>query len=169
MRPFELADAATVVPWLDSPGIGLPPGRARERWAERLLVDPRVRAWIAERPVGEAPVSTTTGSDPGSGGEQVAVGFARLDTGPDRIAELTVAVAPSWRRTGVGTDMLELITRVCQASRVRRLHAVVDPANRPAVGFFRDHGFEDCGQFGGSVRFVLWIHEADPQALEIES
>ncbi|MEC7584828.1 MAG: GNAT family N-acetyltransferase [Planctomycetota bacterium] len=168
LRPFDLSDATTVVPWLDSPGIGLPPGSARERWAERLLVDPRVQAWMAVRPSSGAMLARMTSPDADPGDELVEVGFVRLDTGPDRVAELTLAVAPLWRRTGIGNEILSLVLRRCQATRVRRLQAVVDPNNRPGIGFFRESGFEDSGQCGGAVRFVLWIHETDPHAIEIE-
>lgn len=149
LRPFRLADATTVVPWLDGPGIGLPPGTAGDRWAELLLANPRVRAWIACE--GEA-----------------QVGFVRLDTGPDRVAELTLAVAPQWRRRGMARRILDLVVRASRAGRLRRLYAVVDPGNAAALAFFRESAFEDCGVCAGSVRFVRWIHEADPKVLEID-
>src|SRR5262245_50929894 len=75
LRPFGLLDAATVAAWLDGPGLGLPAGPVGSRWAERLIADARVRAWVAV--VGHEPVA-----------------FVRLDVGPDRVAELTLAVAP---------------------------------------------------------------------------
>lgn len=123
---------------------------------------------MAVRPSSGATLARMNNPQADPKGQLVEVGFARLDTGPDRVAELTLAVAPLWRRTGIGNEMLSLVLRRCQASRIRRLHAVVDPNNRPALGFFRDYGFEDSGQCGGAVRFVLWIHEADPHAIEIE-
>ena len=112
LRPFELGDAAMVVPWLDAPGIGLPPGTARAQWAERLMVDPRVRAWIAE--------ATTAPTADGAEAPAEPVGFVRLDIGPDRIAELTVAVAQAWRRRGVGSHMLSLVRQACRQHRFRR-------------------------------------------------
>ena len=166
-----------VTPWLDGPGIGLPPGLARERWAERLLVDPRVSAWIAVAApaVAPGPAEDLAAGQPRSDSLPEAgqaapypVGFARLDTGPDRVAELTLAVAPRFRRCGMGTRILDLVAMQCMAMRVRRLYAVVDPKNAAALHFFGEAGFEDEGVCAGAVRFVRWIHEADPQALEIE-
>jgi ribosomal protein S18 acetylase RimI-like enzyme len=149
LRPFGVADATLVASWLDSPGIGLPPGNAATRWAERLVADPRVRAWVAVR-----------GTEP--------VGFVRLDVGPDRVAELTIAVSPVRRRQGIGTHLLQLLRHQAQQIRVRRLQAVVDPGNAAALSFFAESGFEEADDSGRTRTFVRWLHEADREVLELE-
>ena len=149
LRPFGVADATLVASWLDGPGLALPPGNAAARWAERLVADPRVRAWVAAR-----------GAEP--------VGFLRLDVGPDRVAELTIAVAPVRRRQGVGTRLLQLVLNQAQQLRVRRLQAIVDPANTAALSFFAENGFEEADGDGAVHTFVRWLHDADREALELE-
>lgn len=150
LRPFGLADATTVAPWLDGPGIGLPRGRARSCWAERLIADPKVCAWVALR-----------------GGDRVA--FVRLDIGPDRIAELTIAVASQRRRSGVGSAVLRQVLRQASSLRIRRVQAVVDPANGPALRFFGENAFDEVDSAGGGRMFVHWIHDVDLEVLEIEA
>lgn len=149
LRPFCLEDAGTVAPWLVGPGLSLPPGTARRQWAQRLVADERVEAWVAA-----------------VAGEPVA--FVRLDIGPDRIAELTLAVAPLWQRRGIGTATLAQVLTKAHRRRIRRLHAVVDLANAPALAFFSRVGFEDGSRVGDSIRFVRWLHEASREVLEIE-
>ena len=73
MRPFELADAAFVTPWLGESGLSAPPKNSA--WPERLLRDDRILAMVAHA----------------SG---VPAGGVRLDGGPDGIAEITIVVAP---------------------------------------------------------------------------
>ncbi len=149
LRSFVLADARTVAAYLDGPGLGVPVGRVGARWAERLIGDPRVQAWVAVR----------------SG---APVGFARLDVGPDRIAELTLAIASACRRNRVGTAVLGLVMQQARRLRVRRVQAVVDPANVPALAFFAENGFEEAEAPSAAKMFVRWIHDADREVLEIE-
>ncbi|MGE3174803.1 MAG: N-acetyltransferase family protein [Planctomycetota bacterium] len=149
LSPFGPADAPHVVAWLDGPGIGLPPGNVATRWAEQLVTDPRVHAWVARR--GDQPV-----------------GFGRLDVGPDRVAELTIAIAPALRRHGIGARVLRLVLERGQRLRVRRVQAIVDPANHAALAFFAENGFEEASGVGAARTFVRWIHEADRKVLEIE-
>jgi L-amino acid N-acyltransferase YncA len=150
LRPFGAGDAPLVVAWLDGPGLALPPGNAAVRWAERVVTDPNVHAWVASR-----------------GGEPT--GFVRLDVGPDRIAELTIAIAPPLRRHGAGTRVLKLVLEQAQRLRVRRVQAIVDPANSAALSFFGENGFEEVESPNATARtFVRWIHEANRRVLEIE-
>lgn len=148
LRPFVPGDGAAVGPWLDGPGVSLPPGSAAHRWAERLLGDPRVFAFTAESQDGP-------------------VGFARLDLGPDRVAELTIAVARAERQRGVGGQLLQLVLAEAKALRIRRVQALVDPQNVAAMQFFARAGFDETETVPGKVTFVRWLHDEDPRELEI--
>ncbi len=149
LRPFAARDAEVLGPWLDAPGVSLPPGGLTQRWAERLLADGRVRAYVATE-------------------QGVPVGFARLDIGPDRLAELTIAVARGNRQRGVGARLLELVADQAKKLGIRRLHAVVAEENRPACAFFAHVGFEEQAILPGAVTFVRWIHDATAAELEID-
>ncbi|MBM3974772.1 MAG: GNAT family N-acetyltransferase [Planctomycetes bacterium] len=128
VRAFAAADARAVEPWLDAPGLMRPPG-SRRRWAERLASDPRVRGFVAEcagRPLG----------------------FLRYDPGPDGVAELTIAVAPTARRRGVGRALVAAALQLARAGGLRALDAAIDLQNAAALAFFGAHGFErerPCG------------------------
>lgn len=149
LRPFTLADAPVVAGWLDGPGISAPSGSLAGRWATLLEKGGRARAFVATR-------------------RGVPVGFARLDVGPDRVAELTVAVARPSRRTGVGAELLSLVMAEAKSLRILRLQAVVDVANAPATAFFAKAGFEERSTIPGSVTFVRWLHDAEAPALDLE-
>jgi ribosomal protein S18 acetylase RimI-like enzyme len=149
LRPFAVGDAARVGPWLDGPGVSLPPGDLAGRWAQRLIGDPRIAAFVAV-----------------CGG--IPVGFGRLDIGPDRVAELTLAVDPALRRQGHGGRLLEMLLAEANRRSVRRLQAIVDLSNQPALSLFAAQGFEEAAVDGQAVCFVRRLHEAGKQALELD-
>jgi GNAT superfamily N-acetyltransferase len=151
LRPFELADARKIEPWLTGPGLSLPAGRAQHDWPERLLADRRIAAGIAE-----------------ANGREV--GFVRLDCGPDRIAELTMVVAPECRRCGHGRAMFEAALRQARRRGIRQFTALVDLGNQPALQFFFELGFESAGRIGDRMRLVRIVHAGDHQPpLEIDA
>lgn len=150
LRPFGLADAATVAPWLSARGLSLPPGAARADWPMRMVADERVLAYVGT-----------------CRGELVV--FARLDCGPDRIAEVTLVVAPGWRGHGIGAQALQQLLVRARRRGIRRLHALVDASNDAALRFFLGRGFEEQGTLGQRWRLVRIVHAGDFQEpLEIE-
>lgn len=149
LRPFTVADAAVVGPWLDGRGVSLPPGGVATRWAERLCVDPRARAWMAVQ-------------------RSVPVAFVRLDIGPDRVAELTIAVAAGHRRGGLGSRALALVLDEARRLQVRRLQAIVDTGNAAAAAFFAKAGFEEAAVGVAAWTFVRYLHDGEAPVLEIE-
>ena len=151
LRPFALRDASTVERWLCGFGLSLPGGLLRHEWPQRLLADPRIEARIA----------TASGRD---------VGFVRLDTGPDHIAEVTLVVDPECRRQGHGTAMFAGVLRLARSIRVHRLVVSIDLRNQQALDFFANQGFVDEGLVGGRLRMGRLVHAGDHQPpLEIEA
>lgn len=150
LRPFELADACQVEPWLTGRGLSIPAGRASRDWPERLLADPRIAAGIAEQ-------------------NGRAVGFVRLDCGPDLIADVTLVVAPGHRRRGHGRAMFDAVLRQARRRGIRGFLAHVDLGNLAAIEFFRALGFDDDGVLGDRLRMVRLVHQGPQQApLDIE-
>lgn len=150
LRPFALADAATIEPWLSAPGLSRPGGRASHEWPQRLLADARIAASIAE-----------------ANGRQV--GFVRLDCGPDHIAEITLVVAPDCRRRGHGRQMFAAALKDARRRHLRSLVAFVEHGNDPARQFFAELGFEPEGAFGDRLRLQRVVHAGDHQPpLEVE-
>lgn len=144
LRPFQLADARKVEPWLSSPGLSLPSGRAQHDWPTRLLADQRIVAGIAE----------VNGRD---------VGFVRLDCGPDFVAELTMVIAPDCRRCGFGRAMFEAALRQAGSRGIRQFLALVDIGNQAALQFFTSLGFENDGLIGDRVRLSRIVHAGGEQ------
>lgn len=150
LRPFRLDDAGAVEPWLCGHGLSLPGGAARHSWPSRLLADARIVALVAE-----------------ASGRQV--GFVRLDCGPDRIAELTLVVAPEARRRGLGRAMFRVVLQRARRLGLRRLVAIVDLGNTPALTFFSEQGFVSDGLLADRLRLARLVHAGDHQRpLDIE-
>lgn len=151
LRPFALSDARAIESWLDAPGLSVPAGELRQQWPSRLLADDRIQASIAE-----------------AGG--CRVGFVRLDCGPDRIAEVTLVVAPGMRRSGCGSAMFAAALHQARHLGVRMLIASIDPSNHPAIAFFAAQGFVADGVVGDRLRMRRLVHAgvgAAPLDLEI--
>lgn len=145
LRPFVLADAGTIEPWLSAPGLTLPAGRLRSQWPQRLLADGRIKVLVAEL-------------------HGRRIGFVRLDCGPDDIAEITLVVAPGMRRGGLGSAMFLTALQQARALRLRGLVASVDLANATALAFFDAQGFRPEGVVGGRVRMWRFVHAGDHAA-----
>jgi GNAT superfamily N-acetyltransferase len=139
LRPFRLADAGSVEPWLNGDGLSLPGGQLRREWPQRLLADRRIVASVAW-----------------SGRSRV--GLVRLDCGPDGVAEITLVVAPECRRRGLGRGMLAEAADQAARLGMRRLYAAIERQNRTAAAFFAELGFEAAGVVGDRVRFVRLLH-----------
>lgn len=149
IRPFGLADATAVEPWLAAPGLRVPPGAGGRGWAARVLAAADSAAVVAES-------------------EGRPVGFLRLVVGPDGIGELTLAVAPAARRRGVAGRLLAAALDTARNRGVRALDAAVDVANAPALAFFAAHGFEPQRSVGGHALLRRHVHDAaDAEPLDI--
>ncbi len=151
LRPFAMSDAGAVEPWLSGPGLSMPGGLLRREWPQRLLADAHITARVAE-----------------SGGRPV--GFLRLDCGPDRIAELTLVVAPECRRLGHGSAMFKAALRLSRSMGIRRVIAWIDVRNQPALDFFAQQGLVHDGLVGERLRMCYFVHAGDHQPpLDIEA
>ena len=143
-RPFRETDSALLGAWLTACGLGVPPGVADHTWARRIIRDPNIVCWAA----------TQSGR---------AVGFVRLDMGPDRSAELTLIVHPERRRAGLGMALLDQALRRARAHGLCRLLAVVESANEATESFFLQAGFETAGADNSCLRLSRLVHRADEQ------
>lgn len=77
------------------------------------------------------------------------VGFvvARLAAGEAEI--LTIAVARSHRRLGLGRDLMEAVLRALHAERADALFLEVDETNAAALALYRRLGFREVGRRPG--------------------
>jgi ribosomal-protein-alanine N-acetyltransferase len=74
------------------------------------------------------------------------VGFvlARLAAGEGEI--LTVAVARSHRRLGIGWQLMDAVLRRLNGERAEALFLEVDETNAPAIALYRRFGFREVGK-----------------------
>ncbi len=79
-------------------------------------------------------------------GAKPPVGFvlARLAAGEGEI--LTVAVARSHRRQGLGWRLMDAVLRELHGQRAEALFLEVDETNAPAVALYRRFGFQEVGR-----------------------
>ncbi|HEY4191983.1 MAG TPA: ribosomal protein S18-alanine N-acetyltransferase [Mesorhizobium sp.] len=79
-------------------------------------------------------------------GAKAPVGFvlARLAAGEAEI--LTVAVARSHRRQGLGWRLMDAVLRELHAQRAEALFLEVDETNAPAIALYRRLGFREVGK-----------------------
>ena len=143
-RSFFENDLDVLRPWLEATGLGFPAALGREDLVRRLATDPRILCRSAVDRSGQL------------------VGFARLDVGPDRVADLTLIVALGRRRQGIGAQLLEEALRVARGAGIRRLLAVIQDSNEPGLSFFRGQGFHASGVYiPGFVHLARIVHRTD--------
>ena len=158
-RSFQVADAELLGAWLAAAGLGAPPWVASQTWAERMVSDPRISCRAAIRRAVEGPVVEPAHGAVDAGGE--IVGFCRLDIAPDRSAELTLVVAPTRRRAGVGSALLEDALDQARELGLRRLTALVQTDNDPGFRFFASSGFEETAPpVPGFIHFCRLVHRS---------
>lgn len=121
-RPFAVADAGAVEPWLAAPGLSVPAGSLRHQWPQRLVADARIVALVGE-----------------AAGRRI--GFVRLDCGPDRVGEITLVIAPEARRHGHGSALFAAALTHARRLGLHALVACVDLRNAQALAFFQELGF----------------------------
>ncbi|NUO16280.1 MAG: GNAT family N-acetyltransferase, partial [Planctomycetaceae bacterium] len=146
-RSTEPGDLAALGTWLAGAGLGVPEEvKGRSDWSRRLFSDPHILCRTAV---------TSTG--------QIA-GFYRLDLAPDRSAEITLIVAPSRRRKGVGQSLLDHALEDARRRGLRYLVAVIQAQNEPARHFFEGAGFAPCdSHLPGYLVLRRLVHRAAHQ------
>jgi ribosomal protein S18 acetylase RimI-like enzyme len=89
--------------------------------------------------------------------------FTRADAGygfvDEDVPELSIGVAPGWRRRGVGTRLLRALIAEARRSGLRGLSLSVELDN-PAVGLYERLGFSTVGVNGGALTMALWLSSA---------
>ncbi len=89
--------------------------------------------WVAEDPV--------TGEVAGYAGVEVSALWGEMDL-------INIAVAPAFRRRGIGQALLKWIVRVCRREGIPLLWLRVRASNDGARRFYSRLGFEPRGEFG---------------------
>lgn len=76
------------------------------------------------------------------------------------VASLGMAVAPDWRRRGVGAALLAEVIRWARAVGVEKLALSVYPGNEAALRLYRTFGFQEEGRLTGhSKKSIGYLDE----------
>jgi len=88
---------------------------------------------------------------PGVSGEEiVAIGQYFLDP-KTKAAEVAFVVQDEWQRKGMGTFLLDYLTKIARQRGVKRFYAAVLPDNKPMLSIFYNSGYKVKTEFDGQV------------------
>jgi len=91
------------------------------------------------------------GCVPGPGGEEI-VAIAQYFLDPKtHSAEVAFIVRDDWQQKGMGTFLLDYLTRIAKQRGVRRFYAKVLPSNTPMLTIFQNSGYEVNMTFDGEA------------------
>jgi len=90
-----------------------------------------------------------------SGDEIVAIGQYFLDP-KTQAAEVAFLVQDEWQKKGLGTLLLDYITKVARQRGVKRFYAKVLPNNKPMLTIFYNSGYKVNTEFDGEVYNVTY-------------
>jgi acyl-CoA hydrolase len=88
---------------------------------------------------------------PGVSGEEI-VAIAQYFLDPKtHAAEVAFLVQDEWQQKGMGTFLLDYITKIARQRGVKRFYAKVLPNNRPMLAIFHNSGYKVNTEFDGDV------------------
>jgi len=88
---------------------------------------------------------------PGVSGEEI-VAIAQYFLDPKtQAAEVAFLVQDEWQQKGMGTFLLDYITKIAKQRCVKRFYAKVLPNNRPMLAVFHNSGYKVNTEFDGDV------------------
>ena len=93
---------------------------------------------------------------PGVSGEEI-VAIAQYFLDPKtQAAEVAFLVQDEWQQKGMGTFLLDYITKIAKQRGVRRFYAKVLPENKPMLAIFHNSGYKVNTEFDGEVYHVTY-------------
>ena len=93
---------------------------------------------------------------PGVSGEEI-VAIAQYFLDPKtQAAEVAFLVQDEWQQKGMGTFLLDYITKIAKQRGVKRFYAKVLPNNRPMLAVFHNSGYKVNTEFDGDVYNVTY-------------
>ena len=93
---------------------------------------------------------------PGVSGEEI-VAIAQYFLDPKtQAAEVAFLVQDEWQQKGMGTFLLDYITKIAKQRGVKRFYAKVLPNNKPMLAVFHNSGYKVNTEFDGDVYNVTY-------------
>jgi len=103
------------------------------------------------------------GTVPGALGERiVAISQYFLDP-KTQSAEVAFIVQDEWQKKGMGTFLLDYITKIAKRRGVKRFYAKVLPINKPMLTIFHNSGYKVNTEFDGEVYNISYDLISDEQ------
>jgi acyl-CoA hydrolase/RimJ/RimL family protein N-acetyltransferase len=90
-----------------------------------------------------------------SGEEIVAIAQYFLDP-KTQAAEVAFVVQDEWQQKGMGTFLLDYITKIARQRGVKRFYAKVLPSNKPMLAIFHNSGYKVNTEFDGEVYNITY-------------
>lgn len=90
-----------------------------------------------------------------SGDEIVAIGQYFLDP-KTQAAEVAFLVQDEWQQRGMGTLLLDYITKAAKQRGVKSFYAKVLPSNKPMLAMFHNSGYKVNTEFDGEVYYITY-------------
>jgi RimJ/RimL family protein N-acetyltransferase len=90
-----------------------------------------------------------------SGEEIVAIAQYFLDP-KTQAAEVAFVVQDEWQQKGMGTFLLDYITKIAKQRGVKRFYAKVLPNNKPMLAIFHNSGYKVNTEFDGEVYNITY-------------
>jgi RimJ/RimL family protein N-acetyltransferase len=96
------------------------------------------------------------GTVPGvSGDEIVAIAQYFLDP-KTQFAEVAFIVQDEWQQKGMGTLLLQYLTKIAKQRGVKQFYAKVLPTNKPMLAVFYNSGYKVNTEFDGDVYHISY-------------
>jgi RimJ/RimL family protein N-acetyltransferase len=93
---------------------------------------------------------------PGVSGEEI-VAIAQYFLDPKtHAAEVAFLVQDEWQQKGMGTFLLDYITKIAKQRGVKRFYAKVLPNNKPMLAVFHNSGYKVNTEFDGDVYSITY-------------
>ena len=93
---------------------------------------------------------------PGVSGEEI-VAIAQYFLDPKtQAAEVAFLVQDEWQQKGMGTFLLDYITKIARQRGVQRFYARVLPSNKPMLAVFHNSGYKVNTEFDGDVYSITY-------------
>jgi Sortase and related acyltransferases len=94
-----------------------------------------------------------------------AVGFAVISSTSSKPAyhgfvELSIYVAPDWRRKGVGSALMETMIQESEKSGFWTLYSVICSINKPSIELHKKHGFRIIGERKDNAKDIFGVWQS---------
>lgn len=152
LRPAAETDCALTFKWANDPQV-----RAASFHAAPIG-EKEHRAWYAKSLAGARKLYVVEW-------REVAIGVARLDPLPDRVAEVGITIGAEHRGRGFAIPVLEALCTLAAEDHVRRLVARVRVDNPRSRHTFERAGFRcECSDAVNGVAGFKLVRELEPDA-----